>query len=284
MSSKYADTLSHFADRLFVTGGSDPGDDALAIAPERLAVYHELLRGNYTSMIRFAYTMTFRLIASDITSNDARPGWPESVHEITRKYLEAAPAHNHSTRHIADVFQEYFLEHWTAITDERPEIPDLMRLERAELEALYHFDDPGTSPSGAELETLQASPVEEFLALRVVRAPSAAFLRLDHPCTAIHHRMLHRDRYEPGELTGAERVAVSRHPETLAAVFTTLDEAPFLVCELAPVGCEVGIEELAGEWIERLPPDFAANDDTWKLTTFASSVFTGLATGYFRLA
>ena len=284
MTSKYAQTLSRFADRLFVTGGNDPGDDALPIAPERLAVYHELVRGNYTSMIRFAYTMTFRVIAHDIVAEDPREGWPESVHDIIREYLETAPAHNHSTRHIADVFRAYFLEHWTAITDVRPELPDLMALERAELEALYHFDDPGTSPDDAELAALQSSPVEEFLALRVLRAPSAAFLRLDHPCTEMHHRMRHRDAYSAGELTGAQRVAVSRDPRTLEAAFTVLDEGPFLVGEVAPVGEAVSLEELAGAWIAGLPEHLAAEDDTWKLTTFASSVLTGLKTGYFRRA
>jgi hypothetical protein len=284
VSGEYARTLSRFADRLFVTGGTDPGDDVLPIAPERLAVYQELLRGNYTSMIRYAYTMTFRVIAADITSEDPRPGWPESVHEIIRKYLEVAPAGNHSTRHIADVFAAYFLEHWTAITDVRIELPDLMRLERAELEALYHFDDPGTSPDEAEFAALQAGAVEDFLALRVLRAPSASFLRLAHPCTQMHHRMRHRKPYAIGELTGAERVAVSRDPRTLEAMFTTLDEGPMLVCELAPVGEAVVVEDLAGQWIGSLPEELAAHDDTWKLTTFASSVFTGLATGYFRLA
>ncbi len=279
----YAATLSRFADRLFVTGGTDPGDEALAIAPERLAVYHQLVRGNYMSMIRFAYTMTFRVMAADIASNDARIGWPESVHEIIRKYLQVAPAGNHSTRHIADVFRGYFLEHWPAIIEARPEIPDLMRLERAELEALYHFDDPGTSPTETELEALQTAAVDDFLALRILRAPSAAFLRLDHPCTVMQHRMEHRIPYAPGELTGAERVAVSRDPRTLEAVFTLLDEAPFRVGERAPVGEEMLVEELAGQWIGDLPADLATNDDTWKLTTFASAVFTGLATGYFRL-
>ena len=284
MTSKYAQTLSRFADRLFVTGGNDPGDDALPIAPERLAVYHELVRGNYTSMIRFAYTMTFRVIAHDIVAEDPREGWPESVHDIIREYLETAPAHNHSTRHIADVFRAYFLEHWTAITDVRPELPDLMALERAELEALYHFDDPGTSPSLDELHELQTAPVDQFLSMQILRAPSAAFLRLDHPATQMHHRMRHREPYAAGELTGAERVAVSRNPRTLEAQFTTLDEGPFLVPELAPIGEAVGVEELAGAWIAALPEGLAGNDDAWKLTTFASSVLTGLKTGYFRRA
>ena len=36
--------------------------------------------------------------------------------------------------------------------------------------------------------------------------------------------------------------------------------------------------------IAALPADLAGHDDAWKLTTFASSVFTGLQTGYFRRA
>ena len=63
-----AETLSRFADRLFLTGGADPGDAALAVPPERLAVYHELVGRNYRSMLRFAHTATFRIVAHEAKS------------------------------------------------------------------------------------------------------------------------------------------------------------------------------------------------------------------------
>jgi hypothetical protein len=279
-----ADTLSRFADRLFVTGGTDPGEEHLPIEPSRLAVYHELVRGNYTSMIRFAYTMTFRLVAAEITESDPAPELPESVHEIIQRYLEVSPAGNHSTRHIADVFRTFFEKEYAGLIERRPEIPDLMTLERAELAALYAFDDPGRSPDDDELAALQQGDVGAFLALRVLRAPSAAALRLDWPASEIRHRYVHRRPVAPGELTGSERVIVSRDPRTLEVGFTVLEEAPFLALELAPGGEPFTVEELAVRWMEALPDELAAHDDAWKLTTLASAVMTGLHNGTLRLA
>ena len=63
--ARLADTLSRFADRLFHTGGEDPGDDAIAVPTERMEVYRGLLFGNYKSMLRFAYTATFRIVVHE---------------------------------------------------------------------------------------------------------------------------------------------------------------------------------------------------------------------------
>lgn len=282
--STYAETLSRFADRLFVTGGEDPGDEALAIAPSRLAVYRDLVRGNYRSMIRFAYTMTFRLIAAEITTSDPAPELPESVHAIIRRYLEVSPAANHSTRHIADVFRAFFDEEYAGLIARRPEIPDLMTLERAELGALYAFDDPGRSPDDDELTALQQAAIGDFLALELLRAPSATALRLAYPASQIHGRYARREPVTAGELTGEERVVVTRDPRTLNPRFTVLDEAPFAALELAPEEIPFTVELLAARWLEALPADLAARDDEWKVTTLAQAVFTGLRTGYLRRA
>ncbi len=285
-----AQTLSRFADRLFVTGGEDPGDDVLAIPESRLAVYHELVRRNYASMIRFAYTMTFRLIAAEIEEvteiedSGAAPNLPESVQAIIRRFLEVSPAASHSTRHIADVFRTFFDAEYAGLVRRRPEIPDLMTLERAELAALYAFDDPGRAPGDDELTALQSAPVEDFLALALLRAPSATALRLAYPATRLHHRYAHRRPVPAGELTGDERVVVTRDPRTLEASFTVLDEGPFLALEIAPQGAPFTVEELAGRWLEALPGELAARDDTWKLTTLAAAVFTALRAGYLRHA
>jgi hypothetical protein len=206
------------------------------------------------------------------------------VHAIIQRFLEVSPASTHSTRHIADVFRTFFDAEYSGLIARRPEIPDLMTLERAELTALYAFDDPGTSPDAAELAALQQASVEEFLALRLLRAPSAAALRLAHPAAQIHGRYGHREPVDAGELTGVELVVVTRDPRSLAASFTVLEESQFLALELAPDGGPFTVEELAVTWMDALPEDLATHDDEWKLTTLAQAVFTALRSGYLRLA
>ena len=279
----YAATLSRFADRLFRSGGSDPGDAALEIPAERLEVYRELVRRGYTSMLRFAYPMSFRLIAAEITTSDPAPGLPSSVDAVIARFLEDSPAANHSTRHIADAFRTHFDREQGPLLARRPELADLMTLERAALGALYAFDDPGRSPGGDELAALQASAVPDFLALRVCRAPSSTTLRLAHEATRLHHRLAHRDVPEPGAHAAPERVVVSRDPASLEARFTTLDEAPFRAVLAVPPGAETSVEALAAAWLEDLPEADARRDEAWQLTTLAGAVLTGLHAGWFRL-
>jgi len=126
--------------------------------------------------------------------------------------------------------------------------------------------------------------VPDFLALRILRAPSSATLRLAHEATRLHHRLAHRDVAEPGDHTTPERVVVSRDPRSLEVRFTTLDEAPMRAVEALQPGADSAIEALAGRWLDDLPTDDTDKDDAWKLTTLASAVFTGLHAGWFRLA
>ncbi len=289
---RLADTLSRFADRLFVTGGDDPGDDALAVAPERLAVYRDLVRRNYLSMLRFAYRNSLRLTGAtlrDAASADGpadgpADGLPATVQDIVLRFLEVRPASGHSARHIADVFRPFFETEYPALFERRPDVRDLMTLDRAELEAACHWDDPGRAPSKEELEELASAPVETFLATQLVRAPSSAALHFEYAAVSLHHRIGHREIPDLGEFAGPEHAIVSRHPSDLRARLTGAEYPVVEVLAVAPAGVAVTAEDLAGRWLAALPSPWADEDDTWKLRTFATAVVTGLGVGAFRLA
>ncbi len=283
-SSDLARTLSLFADRLFETGGRDPGDAALAIAPSRLAVYHELLHKNYGSMLRFAFTQALRLADAELAAARGADGLPADADELIRRFLSVEPAATHSTREIADRFRHYLESHAAALFGRRPELASLLTLERAELRAAYHTDDPGRSPDDAELAALATSDVATFLAVRVLRAPSASLLCLDHAATALHHRLRHGEVPPVGAHAHAERAVVARDPRTLAPTFATWDEAAFRVLETAPEGTPIVLEELAVQWIAALPEADRARDEEWQLATFATTVASSLQSGALRLA
>ncbi len=279
-----ADTLSRFADRLFHTGGADPGDDAIHVPPERMQVYRQLLFGNYKSMLRFAYTATFRIVALEAKSNPVPPGLPASVGEAVDVYLSTQPPAGHSTRLIADTFRPIFEARYPVLFARWPQLASLMDVERAELHANYHWDDPGRGPEDDELPAMAAESVAEFLAREVVRAPSSSTLRLDQPGATLHHRVMHRDFPEPDALTGPEFVLASRHPDRLEAVIQVVPEETLLLHELAMPGTPVRIEALAVRWMESLPSRLASADDATKLSKFGQGVFAGLSAGALRFA
>jgi len=279
-----ADTLSRFADRLFRTGGADPGDEAIAVPPERMEVYHQLLFGNYRTMLRFAYTATFRIIAYEAKRETVAPGVPGSIGEIIGAYLSTQPPDGHSTRLIADTFRPIFEERYPTFFARWPALAALMDVERAELRANYHWDDPGRGPEDGELQALTGASVGDLLAREVVRAPSSSTLRLDQPGATLRHRVMHRDFPAPDELTGAELVLVSRHAERLEPVIQVVDEATLLLHELAPPGTALAVEALAERWMSALPADLASADEATQLAALVQGVFAGLSAGALRFA
>lgn len=276
--SEYARTLSRFADRLFRTGGDDPGDAAIALPPERLAVYHELIQGNYRSMIRFAFTATTRLMDHE-AGRAAREG---GVREVVAEFLATAPARTHSTREIAERFLAFVRDHEQEFLRRRPAVPDLMRVELAELRANYAADDPGVGATPERLAELGTADVDRFLATRVLRAPSASLLQVTYPAVHLRHEVLHR-RFPPPLELDAGHVAVSRGPVDLLPVVRSIDPVAAGVLAAVPKQGVASLETVAGAWIDALPPDLAERDDAWKLTRFAQSIIRGLADGFLRL-
>lgn len=275
--SEYARTLSTFADRLFRTDGVDPGDAALPIAPERLAVYRGLVQQNYRSMIRFAFTATTRLMDHEAGRHAPEGG----VRTVVEHFLTTSPAKTHSTREIARRFHEFLPEAYPEFLAGRPDVADLMRVEEAELLANYALDDPGRGVAPPELAELASGDVGAFLETRVLRAPSAAVLAVSYPVVHLRHEVMHRRFPEPPEAR-ATHVSVSRGPVELLPVVAEITPEAAEILALAKPAEELTLEALAVRWIES-SERLTDIDDATRLRLFATATVGALQNGVLRL-
>lgn len=276
------ETLSAFADRILVTDGRDPGDAVLPIAPERLDIYRHLVRANYRSMLAFAMTCTMRLLHAEMEREPAANGDADRA-DVVARFLATSPATTHSTREIADRFQAFVPEAYPDVVARRPELPDLMALERAELRALYHEDDPGGEVAPERLEELRAMSVEDFLALRVVRAPSASLLRLAYPVKSVRDELDAR-RHPPSPAPREETLTVGRLPVTLEAGIREVAGPGFAVLARVAAGETVSLEDLAGRWLSEPPDGLDPADEAGAFRVFGDTVLAALADGVLRTA
>lgn len=282
MTKRLEADLRAFADRVFVTGGRDPGDAAIAVPPARLEVYRRLLRGNYRSMLRFALTQSMALLDRELAALNGADGLPADAEETVVRFLADSPARSHSSREIADRFAVFLPRAAPQLVRRRPDLVDLMTLERAELRATLELDDPGRCLDDAEIDALAKGPLDDLLARTILRAPSASTLRLEHAVVAL------RAALEAGETPGparaaAERATVARgRPPVFPVSFGVHDEATSRVFEAARPGAPVAAEVLASAWSESLPGEDRARDDAWKAGVFSAAVVAGLRSGFFR--
>jgi len=275
-------TLRAFADRMFVTGGRDLGDAAIALPAARLDLYRSLLRGNYRSMLRFALTQSLALMDRELAAAGGADGLPADAAATVVRFLEVSPSRTHSSREIADRFLVFLPGAYPALVKRRPDLVDLMTLERAELRAMFEPDDPGRCLDEAEIDAVAAGSLEDLLARTIVRAPSASVLRLAHPVVELR-AALERGETPAAARVGAERATAARgRPPRFPVTFGVHDEAAALVFEAAPPGTPVTAETLASAWFEALAEADRAKDDAWKASVFAAAVVTGLRTGFFR--
>jgi len=282
VTSHLESTLRAFADRVFVTGGSDPGDAAIALPPARLELYRRLLRGNYEAMLRFAFTQAFALMDRELTAAGGADGLPADAAATVVRFLELSPSRTHSSREIADRYLVFLPREYPALVKRRPDLVDLMTLERAELRAMFEGDDPGRCLDADEIDAVAAGSLDDLLARTIVRAPSASVLRLAHPVVALR-AALENEETPAAVRVEAERATVARgRPPRFAVEFGVHAEEAALVYEAARPGGLIVAENLAAAWFETLPEAARARDDAWKASVFAASVVTGLRTGFFR--
>ncbi len=280
--SRLAATQRAFADRLFVTGGRDPGDAAIAVPAARMELYRDLLRGNYRAMLRFAFTQAFALMDRELAAAGGADGLPVEAAETVVRFLETSPSRTHSSREIADRYFAFFPGAYPGILKRRPDLVDLMALERAELRAMFAADDPGRCLGEDEIAALAAGSLDDLLALKILRAPSASILRSAHPVVALR-AALERDEAPPAARVEAERASVARgRPPRFDLSFGVHDEEAALVLEAAKPGTPVSAEDLAVAWFGALSETARAKDDAWKAGVFAAAVVAGLRAGFFR--
>ena len=275
-------SLRAFADRLFSTGGRDPGDEAIALPSARLELYRKLVRDGYESMLRFAYPRSLRLVQHELDGASRPAGAPATVRDLVVAFLADSPASTHSTREIADRFVAFLPRSQSWLGEWRPDLGDLLALERARLRADYHADDPGRAPSAEEIDALARARVEEFLALEVIRAPSCSVLRLRHPVLRLHAELGSWHVPAPGPPDG-ERVLVSRDPVTFDVITRAVTEQEALLVELAAPGEATTVEQLAARWVAKSPEEDAERDDAWRLRTLAEAIVADLRSGVLRV-
>jgi hypothetical protein len=273
-----------FADRVLLTGGSDPGDAAIAVPPRRLDIYRENVRGGYRSMLRFGLTQTMKLVDRELAAARGAGGLPADADAVIVRFLQVAPSRTPSPREIADRFTAFLPHEYPALVARRPDLADLMALERAELRAMLDPDDPGRAMEPPELDALARGTLEDLLALRIVRAPSASLLRSAHPVVAVR-AALERDEEPPPATAVAERAAVSRgRPPRFDVEFRVLTQDEALVHECARPGVATTAEDLAAAWASSLTGPLASADDARKAGAFAAAVVAGLGSAWFRAA
>lgn len=275
---RLARTLSTFADRVFRTGGSDPGDAALPLAPERLEIYRSLVSKNQRLMLRFVFTQTLRLVEHDAEEGRGPEG---GVGRIAERCLEVAPAATHSTREIADRFLAFLPAEHPELFERHPALAELMALERAELDARYGADDPGRTPAAEELAALAAQPVAAFLALSVLRSGGAATFRLAHATATWRHEIEHR-RFQPAG-PGPQFALVCRDPATGDPAVHAVDEDTVAALEQLAPGEAASVEELADRWLAALPAARQSAPEEELFPAFARAVIGALAAGALRL-
>jgi hypothetical protein len=275
------ETLRSFADRLFVTGGRDPGDAALPIPPARLDLYRRLVLANNRSMLWFAYTQAFALLDHAVAAGEGADVRGSS--EVVARFLQVSPSSTHSIREIAARFLSFFPPEYPEFCARRPDFVSLLMLQRAELEASLHVDDPGRCLDAAELDALSAQSLDDLLARTFLRAPSAAVLRLPFAVVDLRAALEH-ERAPLTPRRGEERVTVARGaPPGFPVEFATHGPEATLVFETAEPGVPVVAEALAVAWMSALPAEARARDDDWKARVFADALVTGLRTGFFRV-
>jgi hypothetical protein len=273
-----------FADRVLLTGGSDPGDDAIVVPPRRLDIYRENVRGSYRSMLRFGLTQTMKLVERELAAARGADGLPADAEAVIVRFLQVAPSRTTSPREIADRFTAFLPHEYPALVARRPDLADLMTLERAELRAMLDPDDPGRAMEPSELDALAQGTLDDLLALRIVRAPSASLLRLVHPVVGVR-AALERDEPPPPAKSASERAAVSRgRPPRFEVEFRVLTDDEALVHECARPGIATACEDLAAAWSASLTGPLASADDARKAGAFAATVVTGLRSAWFRAA
>lgn len=275
-------TLRAFADRLFVTGGRDPGDEVLALPPARLALYRDLLRGNYRAMLGYAYSASFALAKRTLADAKGADGLPADTDAMIARFLEVAPSRTHSIREIADRFLAFVPREWPKLLARRPDLLDLLRLERAELGTTFAPDDPGAALTAGEVDALATGTLDDLLRVRVLRAPSAAIVRATHEVAALRASLKGGDDPPPPRPV-AQVVSVGRGaPPAFAIAFTTHAPEEALVYETARAGALVLAEDLAAAWTRALPEADRAKDDAWKAGVFATALVQGLRSGVLR--
>lgn len=275
-------TLRSFADRLFQTGGRDPGDAALALPPARLAIYRDMLRGNYRAMLRFAFTCAFDLMDRELAAAAGADGLPADTDAILVRFLQVAPSRTHSSREIADRFLVFLPREVPKLCARRPDLPALMTLERAELGAMFAPDDPGRCLTHDEAAALAQGSLEDLLAREILLAPSASVLSLAHPVVDLRVA-IERGETPPAPGKEPEHATVGRGaPPAFPIEFAVHSAEAATVFRLLRPGTPVTAESLAQTWIAALPPSAQARDDAWKASTFAAAIVTGLTTGALR--
>ena len=277
-------TQRAFADRVLLTGGRDPGDDAIAVPPARLDIYRDNVRANYRSMLRFALTQTMKLLDRELAAARGADGLPADADAVIVRFLQVAPSRTSSPREIAERFAAFLPHEYPSIVARRPDVADLMTLERAELRALIDPEDPGRAMEPAELDALARGTLDDLLALRIVRAPSASLLRLAHPVVGVRAALERGDDPPPAK-AAAQRIAVSRgRAPKFDVEFRVLTEEDARVHECAWPGAATSAEELAAAWAAVLKGPLAAADDSRKAGSFAAALVAGLRSAWFRAA
>ena len=275
------ETQAAFLDRVMLTNGRDPGDDALPMAPERLEVYRGMVLGGYQMMLTFVFTESMRLLDHELAATPAADGATGRADLIARM-VATNPARTHSTREIADRFLAFFPAAYPDLLARRPELPDLMQIERAELQANYADDDPGRAATEEDVQRLSSSDVEHFLATSVLRAPSASLLFLVYPAATLQDEIRVRN-FPKSPAPAAQTVAVSRAPKTLQPVVRAHAEPGGSVLAALTSGEVATVEVLAERWLQTLPEAEAARGEEALFRMFGDAVLRALGDGFLRL-
>lgn len=277
------ETLSRFADRLFRTGGEDPGAAALDLPEERLAIYRELVENDYEVMLRFALTQSCKLVTHEIEERAEELGLPPTFDDVILRHLQVSPSTTTGTREMCERFHAFLPAEYPRLFASRPELTHLLELERAEARAYYHEDDPGTSPTPEDLAALGTSSVDAFLGLEVLRAPSSSHFRFPYPASDLYAQ-LRGGEFPPASARREERVTVSRNPRTLLASILEQPETVGNLHGLLDRGETARVETLAERWIAELPAPLADAPDEARFTAFGGAILKGLESGFFRLS
>ncbi len=217
-----------------------------SIPDDRLAIYVGLLRENQATMLDFVAPSTVEVV-------EKFGAVPRK--EFARATLVETPRRSSGMRELSQRVIDHLTGAGRASVERCPAILDLARLERAQTEAFYALDVPGSLTPPEFAERVTQATVDEVLAFAYVVAPSVRIVALERDVLAWRDRRATGDTWDapPPPLEVPIEVLVTRDPHSLQPTSHRL--APAMLALVRPSSAKADeprrtLESLAERWVE----------------------------------
>jgi|CXWL01.1.fsa_nt_gi hypothetical protein len=149
-------------------------DDLVAVPPQRLAVYTDLVFAGQRGTLLWIFPATFAVMHKLEGLAEESPEARQYDFELTRALHRFRSWKDSSTRSLARDFESFILAEHGRLINQWPGLADLVRFEKIELEVFYAPDETIPRTRVDQLESLTRLSVEALMLVRVIRPGHAA--------------------------------------------------------------------------------------------------------------